>query len=417
MFFLSFPYFFIRGIIGRHGVLQRLGFFSKALQEKLRGTHPVWIHASSVGEVKLIPILTETLKQRVPQLRFVITTTTKTGYQEANKIFQGKAEAIFYQPVDLSWVTKKVMRLVKPRALLLVETEFWPNLIKRAKESGAVIGLVNGRISSKSSSRYSLIRPLARRVLSLFDFFAVQTEKDLHRLNALGAQIHKMKIVGSLKFDRNILVRAVSKRFDRRSLNLPEDTKLIVAGSTRPGEEEIILAVFNRLKKENHLKLIVAPRHLDRVTEIELLLQNRNLKYARKSKQGSIIREEYEVLLLDTMGELTDIYSLADLAFVGGSLVPLGGHNPLEPAVFGVPVLFGPYMEHSQAAAELLTGCGLGFKVRDEEEFYQKARLILTDGLDRIRLVANFQKALQEKSGAAQKTAEIICRHLRLTLI
>ncbi|OGC90474.1 MAG: hypothetical protein A2142_06330 [candidate division Zixibacteria bacterium RBG_16_48_11] len=412
LFILSFPYFFVRGIIGRHGVRQRLGFFSPELMKKLRTIKPVWIHASSVGEVKLIPVLIETLTKKDSGLKFIVTTTTKTGQQEALKILGHQVTALFYQPVDIPWITAKVMKLVRPRALLLVETEFWPNLIKSAKKSGAIVGLVNGRISSKSFSRYSLFRPLSRTVLSQLDFFAVQTEKDLHRLNVLGAQINKMSIVGSLKFDQKLLTPRLAKKLDRKSLGLTENDKVLVAGSTRPGEEELVLSVYGQLNEKRPLILVLAPRHLDRIGEIELLLQQKNLNYVKKSRLKEYKNHKLGVLLLDTMGELAEIYSVADVAFVGGSLVPLGGHNPLEPAVYGVPVLFGPYMEHSQAAAELLIESGLGYKVRDENEFLQQAQLILSNGLDTARLFANFQKALSEKSGAAQKTVEIFFKNL-----
>ena len=412
LFILSFPYFFVRGIIGRHGVRQRLGFFSPELMKKLRTIKPVWIHASSVGEVKLIPVLIETLTKKDSGLKFIVTTTTKTGQQEALKILGHQVTALFYQPVDIPWITAKVMKLVRPRALLLVETEFWPNLIKSAKKSGAIVGLVNGRISSKSFSRYSLFRPLSRTVLSQLDFFAVQTEKDLHRLNVLGAQINKMSIVGSLKFDQKLLTPRLAKKLDRKSLGLTENDKVLVAGSTRPGEEELVLSVYGQLNEKRPLILVLAPRHLDRIGEIELLLQQNSLSYVKKSQLKENRSANFKVLLLDTMGELAEIYSVADVAFVGGSLVPLGGHNPLEPAVYGVPVLFGPYMEHSQAAAELLIESGLGYKVRDENEFLQQAQLILSNGLDTARLFANFQKALSEKSGAAQKTVEIFFKNL-----
>jgi 3-deoxy-D-manno-octulosonic-acid transferase len=412
LFILSFPYFFLRGIIGRHGVGQRLGLLSSELKQKLKTVRPVWIHASSVGEVKLIPVLIETLTKKDSGLKFIVTTTTKTGQQEALKILGNQATALFYQPVDLPWITAKVMKLVRPRALLLVETEFWPNLIRSAKKEGAIVGLVNGRISSKSFSRYSLFRPLSRTVLSQLDFFAVQTEKDLHRLNALGAQINKMTKVGSLKFDQKFLSPRLAKKLDRKSLGLTENDKVLVAGSTRPGEEELVLSVYRQLNEKRPLILVLAPRHLDRIGEIELLLQQKNLSYVKKSRLKENRSAKFKVLLLDTMGELAEIYSVADVAFVGGSLVPLGGHNPLEPAVYGVPVLFGPYMEHSQAAAELLIESGLGYKVRDEKEFLQQAREVLSNGLDTARLFADFQKALSEKSGAAQKTAEIFFKNL-----
>ena len=412
LFVITFPYFFLRGLAGKHGVRQRLGLVPSQFKHARDSKRPIWIHAASVGEVKLIPILIETFLQKDASLEFVVTTTTKTGQLEAKKLLSGRVSRIFYQPVDLSWVTDKVMRLINPVALLLVETEFWPNLIRSAKKTGAVVGQVNGRISSRSFNRYSLVRPLTRRVLSELDFFAVQTEKDLHRLNTLGAQIHRMRIVGSLKFEQKLQTSSKPRRMTRQDLGVGNDRRILVAGSTRPGEEEIVLKVFQKLRQQNHLFLILAPRHLDRVAEIELLLQQMNFKYGKKSQIRSKPLSGFEVMLLDTMGELAELYSVADLAFVGGSLVPLGGHNPLEPAVFGVPVLFGPYMEHCQEAAELLLHSGLGFKVKDEGEFVRLAGQILADGLNTSQLYADFERALREKSGAAQRTAEIIFHHL-----
>lgn len=328
LFILTFPYFFIRAVVGRHGVKQRLGFLPAELN-KISGPKPlIWIHASSVGEVKLIPILIDTFLQRDSNLEFMVTTTTKTGQEEARKLLGKQAAFIFYQPVDLPWVTSKVMRKIGPMALLLVETEFWPNLIRSAKRTGAVVGLINGRISSKSFSRYSLIKPLAREVLSQLDFLAVQTEKDLYRLNELGGQINKMKIVGSLKFDQQFLAVGRARKIDKKSLGLAEPTRVMVAGSTRPGEEEIVLSVFRRLQQENHLSLILAPRHLDRIEEIELLLKQRSVNYLKKSQLKEKAKNGFEVLLLDTMGELAEIYSAADLAFVGGNSSPSAATIP-----------------------------------------------------------------------------------------
>jgi 3-deoxy-D-manno-octulosonic-acid transferase len=221
-----------------------------------------------------------------------------------------------------------------------------------------------------------------------------------------------MRIVGSLKFDQELTRLDSTRRIPKKSLGIGDDTHLMVAGSTRPGEEEIILEACRKLQNRHRLSLVLAPRHLDRISEIELLLRQNNFNYQKKSQLSAKTDQQFEVLLLDTMGELSHIYTAADLAFVGGSLVPLGGHNPLEPAACGIPVLFGPYMEHSQAAADLLERTGLGYRVRDAEEFFKRADSVLTNGCDTARLSATFRQALRQESGAASKTAELLFRTL-----
>jgi len=411
IFLFSLPYLLVRGIFGRHGLRQRFGFLPKQIRRQLPIENLVWVHAASIGEVRVIPsLLTAIGKQR--GLNFIISTSTKTGYALAGELFKNKARFIFYQPLDLPFITRKVASLIDPKALLLVETELWPNLIKSARRQGALVGMVNGRISSRSFTRYKVIRSLTQEVLNYIDFFAIQTETDLHRLNQLGARVNRMKVVGSLKFDQSIQNLPKPSDLTRQTLGIPEGWSVLVAGSTRPGEEQIVLSAYRKLQEQKQIVLILAPRHLDRIAEIELLMQQGKFNYLKRSQLTNGSSSRYDILLLDSMGELAQIYSLADLAFVGGSLVPLGGHNPLEPAVYGIPVLFGPYMEHTQEAAELLISSGLGFKVRDEEEFLAVVERILRDGLDVKSAAANFQRALQENSGAAEKTSQFFFANL-----
>ncbi|MCJ7497766.1 MAG: hypothetical protein MUO78_06500, partial [candidate division Zixibacteria bacterium] len=266
----------------------------------------------------------------------------------------------------------------------------------------------NGRLSQKSFKRYHRIKSFSRLVLSYFDQFLIQSSEDAKRFRELGAVEGKTEIIGNLKFDRTILgINGYDKFYLRKSLGLLKDEKLIIAGSTHPEEERIILSAFKKLREEHKgLVLLLALRHLSRLGEIEELLSGFNLSYIKKSS----IREDKvaEIILLDTMGELEKLYSIGELAFVGGSLIPVGGHNILEPASYGIPVLFGPHIENFKSASELLLKSGGGIMVKDEEELYQKVSLLLKDDTLRKELGKKAKDSLSSQTGISDKTVQLL---------
>jgi 3-deoxy-D-manno-octulosonic-acid transferase len=416
-FIISFPYLLLRALLEKGGVWERMGRLSKEKIKFLSTKNIIWLHAASVGEVKALSTIIPQLKKGNPEISLIVSVVTKSGKKEAERILSvGKeVEFVFYAPIDLKRFVKRAQASLNPRALILVETELWPNLIKEAKQRGCWVALINGRISGKSLSKYLLLRSLFAETLSHVDLFCMQSEEDAERIKKLGADKDKIKVLGNLKFDRMITqISEVDKTVLKKRLSIPPDLKVMVGGSVRNGEEEILARVFKRLKKDgDDLLLILAPRHLDRVKKIEKMLFHQELNFIRKSElNGKTLLKNQRIILLDTMGELARIYAIADVAFVGGSLVPIGGHNLLEPAVYGVPVVFGPHVDHFKTAADLLIQCGGGIKIKNEEELYAKTSDLLKDEDKRKRMGMVAQEAIKRQSGASQRTAQLILTQL-----
>jgi len=390
VFIILFPYLFLRGLLGRHGILERLGKIR--LPEKL-SSPLLWFHAASVGEVKALATIVPRLKSLRPDCSIAVSVVTKTGKKEASGTLS-QVDLIFYFPLDFPLIWRRVFKRLKPSILVLVETEFWPNLIRETKNYDCKLCLINGRLSKTSFKRYRRIKSFSRLVLSHFDLFCMQSSEDAEKLWNLGGDQNKTQIVGNLKFDRALLgINGLNKSSLSRNLGLSQSDRLIIAGSTHQDEERIILSVFKRLKQEqNDLVLLLAPRHLSRLREIEELLSGSGLSYAKKNspKKG----KKVEIILLDTMGELENLYSISEVAFVGGSLVPTGGHNILEPASYGVPVLFGPHIDNFKTAADLLLKFEGAIMVKDEEELYQKMSSLLKDEILRRQIGEKGKQAL-----------------------
>jgi 3-deoxy-D-manno-octulosonic-acid transferase len=420
-FVISFPYLLLRALLEKGGVWERMGRLSKEKIRILSTKNTIWLHAASVGEVKALSIIISQLKKVNSDYGLIVSVVTESGKREAERsLSAGKEVAfVFHAPIDLKRFVKRTLSSLNPSALIIVETELWPNLIKEAKQRGCWVALINGRISGKSLSKYLLLRSLFAETLSYVDLFCMQSEEDAERIKKLGANKDKIKVLGNLKFDRMITqISEVDKTVFKRRLSIPPDLKVMVGGSVRNGEEEILARVFKRLKKDgDDLLLILAPRHLDRVKKIEKMLFHQELDFIRKSElDGKTALKNQRIILLDTMGELAWIYATADVAFVGGSLVPIGGHNLLEPALYGVPVIFGSHVDHFKAAADLLIQCGGGIKIKNEEELYTQTLDLLKDEDKRKKMGMAAQEAIKRRSGASQKTACLILSQLKQKL-
>jgi 3-deoxy-D-manno-octulosonic-acid transferase len=408
IFILIFPYLILRGLLGRHGVLERLGKIS--VSKKLPPPR-IWFHTASVGEVKALAVILPKLKKLKPDFSIAVSVMTKTGKRQARESLT-QADLIFYFPLDFPGIMKKVLKKLNPSLLVLVETELWPNLIRESKKYGCKLSLINGRLSQRSFRRYHRIKSFSRLVLSHFDQFLIQSSEDAKRFRELGADESKTKIIGNLKFDRIISgINGLDKVNLRKKLRLLSEDRLMIAGSTHPEEERIILSAFRRLReKHKELVLLLAPRHLSHLSEIEEILSEFNLTYIKKSLIGKF--KKAEAILLDTMGELERFYSIGELAFVGGSLIPVGGHNILEPASYGIPVLFGPHIENFKAASDLLLKSGAGIMVKDEEELYQNIDLLLKDGNLRQELGKRGKEALSSRTGISDETVQLLLKLL-----
>ena len=332
------------------GIGQRLGLIPPA--DSPAAEQAVWIHAVSLGEVKAAAALVEELRNRIPGVRIAITSSTRTGWNEARQILQ-PGDSLYFPPLDLGWICRRFLQRLKPRAVLVMETELWPTLFHETKRSGVLLLLVNGRISDKAFPRYRASRFLWRRVLADVDGLFPQSAADAERFKALGAPPEKVRVTQNLKF---AIHPAPSPMADAllETLENSEAGPVIVAGSTMPGEEKYLLDAFRQLLPEfPRLWMILAPRHPERFAAVveQVCAWGIPLQY-RSQWSPQTTPSVPGVLLLDSIGELGAIYQLATVAYVGGTLVPTGGHNILEPAYFARPIVIGPHMENFQEIAD-----------------------------------------------------------------
>ncbi len=342
---------------------ERLGFYPAI---GARSTHPpVWIHAVSVGEVVAAAPLVKSLRERRPDLALLLTTTTPTGQDASVRQF-GRTVTTAYFPFDLPCCVERFLNHFQPRALLIMETELWPNLLAACNQRGISVFLVNGRLSEKSARRYRLGGSLVREMLASLTRIALQSESDTARFVALGAARARIDVTGSLKFDVSIPA-SVHEEGAALRRQLGADRPVWMAASTRPGEEEVLLEVFTKLTATfPNLLLVLAPRHPERFADVRALCERQALTVCRS--EGMAAANRAGIFLLNTMGELLRFYAASDVAFVGGSIAPLGGHNVLEPAGLGLPVVTGPYLYNFQEISQkLVTGGSLkiGHDVHD----------------------------------------------------
>ena len=348
---ISLPYWLI-GMLRdgkyRAGLSERFGVIPVRLDLPPADVRTVWFHAVSVGEVLAVSAVISALKAQAPQIRVFVSTTTLTGQTLARQRFGERT--VFYMPLDLPFAVNAVLRAIHPEMLVLAETEFWPNMLRLTKASGARIAVVNARISDRSLPGYRRFRRWLTPVLKSVDLFLAQSPIDAERLEAIGASPDRVRVGGNLKFDAKVPADSALSRVLRQAL--AEDQRVLVFGSTVEGEESLLIPCFKQVLHEfPNALIILAPRHPERFDSAAELLHSSGLNFWRRSTwNGKPIAGG--VLLLDTIGELASVYSLADIAFVGGSMVPRGGHNILEPAQFAKPILIGPHFENFRAIVD-----------------------------------------------------------------
>jgi 3-deoxy-D-manno-octulosonic-acid transferase len=406
VFACALPFTPLIGLLGsryRSGFSQRLGFYPAVIQASLASARPVWIHAASVGEVRSAEPLVRELKARAPARKILISTFTATGHRIAQQI--AGADGVIFLPLDLLWIVRRALISFRPSALLIIETEIWPNLLREAFRQGVPTLLLSGRLSAKAFSRYYFFRFFFGVVLNHFTVLGMQSGADAGRMRQLGASEKKVSVVGSLKF-------AFAKT-QKRGATLAgyQDRPLLVVGSSHRGEEEIVLQAFAAARSQfPKLSMVLAPRHPERFAEVEKLLIGSPFGFQRRSqvKDGQIFAKD--ILLLDTLGELTDFFAVADIAFVGGSLIDAGGHNVLEPACYHKPVLFGPNMSNFQNVAEQMKQNGAAIEVGDANDLAQALVSLLADTDRRRRMgevasqiVATNSQALTENFRLAER--------------
>ncbi|MFA0763899.1 MAG: hypothetical protein REDVDVYQ_001326 [Candidatus Fervidibacter sp.] len=383
------------------------------------GSPRFWVHAVSVGEVVAASSIVAALRRRFPDAWVLVTTVTETGMQTARQRILD-ANAFAFLPFDLMPFPQWAMERVRPDALILTETELWGNLMHAAKEIGAKVILVNGRISDATFARAQT--PLGKAVygwlLSHLDLCLMRSELDAERLRQLGVPPDRLRMAGDVKLDQPQVWLSETER-ERWRLELGLITigtappLLFIAGSTHEGEEVIVLRAYQRLLPYlPQLRLLLAPRHLERVERVMAAVREAGLTPVRRSLcVGKPLRSN-EVIVLDTVGELAKLYGLAAVAFVGGSLIPRGGHNIMEPVLHGVPVLFGPHVDNFRPHAELLQREGIGFLVRDENELAQTSWKLLSSEPLRRAIAWQAEQLLSRHRGVAERVAEAIAQLL-----
>jgi 3-deoxy-D-manno-octulosonic-acid transferase len=396
---------------------QRMGYLPVSFN--LDGEESIWIHAVSVGEVLTARALISDLKRRYPQLRIFLSTTTLAGQQVARRNVHD-VDAVFYFPFDLAFIVRRTLRLVKPRVFIMMETEIWPNLLRACKTLGVATVMVNGRISSRSYPRYRLVRPFMRNVLAHVDKFCMQSEESARRIIDIGADAARVTVTGSLKFDSLDVpgVTTIEGRGQNRVLRyfrMTSGRPVIVAGSTMRDEEEPMLQAFRRLKTSvNNPLLVLAPRNPERFGEVVQLSRSHALVTVRRSDLPIDAEPRAEVVVLDSIGELAQVYQIATAVFVGGSLVDTGGHNILEPAVFGKPIVFGPHMQNFKEIAEAFIAHDAAVQIPNPRALEDVLLALLTDPVRRARLGAAARALVESNRGAKEKSLAVIGQILPL---
>jgi 3-deoxy-D-manno-octulosonic-acid transferase len=393
----------------RQGLAERMGRVPSRLGLPVEAGRVIWIHAVSVGEVLAVAGLAEELRRRFPQHRIFVSTTTDTGQALARKRF-GEAN-VFYFPMDFAFAVRPYLRALRPHMVVIAETEFWPNFLRMAHASGARIAVVNARISNRSWPSYRRFRGLLRKVLENVDLFLAQTLEDAARLQDIGAKAERVRVAGNLKFDIAVDAPPAVVEKVRTSIAAAGAGPVLVCGSTVDGEEPLLLKAFeNVLVQHPGAVMILAPRHPERVPAVARVLEQMSIRFRRRSEwHGEALTGE--VFLLDTIGELAALYALADLAFVGGSLVPRGGHNIIEPAQHGVAIVVGNHTENFRDIVSL-------FQSRDAVRIVGPAELplvfldLLASNEERRALGRRAAETMGSQTGATLRTADELGRLL-----
>ncbi|MCG6944672.1 MAG: hypothetical protein LJE87_04935 [Deltaproteobacteria bacterium] len=389
---------------------QRLGFHSQEIIHSLQQKPLLWIHAVSVGEVGVASTLIRALDKVQPSLGLIVSTTTPHGYELAQQRLAPRATCIYF-PLDFIFSVRRALRHISPDIIVCLETELWPNFLGEAHRLGISTLLINGRISKGSFRRYRKILPLMKPLLEDFSALAMVSSNDAKRVIGIGAPAARVKVTGNMKGAGLVEQANPSRAKDlKRKLQLKSRQPVLIAGSIRDQELSWLPEIYNELLREKtDLVGIFAPRHLNRLGRLEAWLKQHGLEFQRLSSlvNGSEKRTT-ATILVDGVGRLFDLYGLGDLIFCGGSLVPLGGQNILEPAAWGKPVFYGPYMDNFLEASELLETAGCGIMVQDRDELLTKLRYFLSNPDALKAMGSNGRNAISDRDQIAVRQAELI---------
>jgi 3-deoxy-D-manno-octulosonic-acid transferase len=414
--FFILPYFLLKmAFTGKYrkSFIQKLGGRQTKILTNLGDGPRVWIHAVSVGEVTAAAPIIASLKIKRPEIKIIFSTSTETGQEMARRLVDS-ADAFIYFPLDIPYVVRKMIRLAKPAFFVMVETELWPNFLKACKLNGVKTLMVNGRLSPRSYDKYLLTRYFWRRVLADLSAAGMIAQVDAARLKSIGMAQDRIVVLGNAKYDALAAMAepALQEEIARR-VNVQEGERFFVAGSTHPGEDQIVIRVYQQLLKHHpDFKLIIVPRHVERMTAIRELLQSAGLPDVITMSEilNGKIRKEERILIVDVIGELFKIYSLATIVYCGGSLVPKGGQNILEAAAWGKVIFYGPSMEDFSEEKVLLEEVGCGVTISNEDELLQQILQVLGNTEELEARGARGKAVVAANMGAAVRYAEMIGR-------
>lgn len=387
---------------------QRLGMLPDVGSGATEGVR-IWLHAASVGEVQAAKSLLKELEGTVPDADYFLSVMTEQGYAVARGQL-APGVRVFYAPLDLVGVVERVLRIIRPSIYICIETELWPNIIVQARRMGIKLLLLNGRLSEKSYRRYRLLPGFMADLLQRFTVVAAIGKVDRERFLGLGVKSQKLLVSGNVKYDHAREGCTAETEDSYRKLLSLKDQPVLIAGSTHTGEEELLLDVVRDLKASEEgrrLIWVVAPRHLNRLTEVENLLKQRGVEFDRFS-EVKLHGRRTEVVLVDVMGELASIYSVATVVFCGGSLVERGGHNVMEAAVCGKPVLYGPSMKDFADAAQLLESAQAGYPVKNTRELIGKIHYLLQHQEEYTAVCRRAREVALAQQGSARRQAELV---------
>jgi len=405
VFVLGFPWFLLVGFLrGKYlpNFWTRLGHYKTAPR-----SHDLWVHAVSVGEVLAARTVIDEIARRRPETSMVVTTTTLTGQAMARRHFQG-AEVTYF-PFDFSFAVRRFLHHHRPRVFATMETEIWPNVTELSARQGVRLLLANGRISDRSFPRYRMFRPFLRRVLSRFESILVREETDRERFIAIGASAGKVTVAGNIKFDFE--PSASEPEANELLTRLAGGRKIFIAGSTMEGEPDLILPAIQKIVEEDGGFVVIAPRKPERFNVVASLFETSSLRSKRRTELTTseaidqAIRSGVDVLVLDSIGELAGLYCQARAAFIGGSLIPSGGHNPIEAAAVGTPVAFGPSMSNFREIASVLLEHGAAMEVRDGEQLRQFVHIMFSDEKSHRDMSRQAIEIVRNSRGASARIA------------